>query len=86
MTNLDDKIGRVAESHLLVALNRIITPLLLGLMAFLGVQVWNDIADIGSDVTDIKINQAISKTKLEEMEKRLDRFERRAPRERADLP
>lgn len=70
-----EQVTRVAESAWLAAINRIVTPLLLAVMGWLGVQVWNDVGEIGDDVTAIKVNQAVSETKLNDALRRLDRLE-----------
>lgn len=71
----DDKIARVAESQLLTATNRIVTPLLLTLMAFLGTQVWNDVRAIADSVNKIEINQAVDSKRIDNNEHRIDRLE-----------
>ena len=71
----DHKIEQLAESKLLIVINRVVSPLFLGLITFLGVQVWDDIRGIGEEVVSVKINQAVQESKLNDALRRLDRIE-----------
>ena len=71
----DHKIEQLAENKLLIVINRVVSPLFLGLITFLGVQVWDDIRGIGEEVVSVKINQAVQESKLNDALRRLDRIE-----------
>lgn len=74
-SRMEEKLTKVAESQWLTALNRILTPILLALMAFLGTQVWNDIRGIATDVVGIRIAQGVVDQKLTDHERRIDKLE-----------
>lgn len=71
----DHKIEQLAESKLLIVINRVVSPLFLGIMSFLGLQVWGDIRAVGDEVVAVKINQAVQESKLNDALRRLDRIE-----------
>lgn len=71
----NDKIEQIAENKLLLVTNRIMSPLLLGVMSFLGLQVWGDIRAVGDEVVAVKINQAVQESKINDALRRLDRIE-----------
>lgn len=71
----DERITKVAESHWLAAVHRIVTPALLALLAFLGLQIWDGQKSQGADIWQIRVNQMGTETKLNDVLRRLDRLE-----------
>lgn len=71
----EERISKVAESHWLAAFNRIVTPILLAVFAFLGLQVWGDLKAQSADIWLIRVNQAATDAKLNDVIRRLDRIE-----------
>ena len=78
------KIEAINSSPELLAVNRLILPAagtlataFGGVCIWLGLQIWNGQSDIAADVVDLKIQQAVTASKVEEINKRLDRRDTR---------
>lgn len=80
--NVQEKIHKVNSSPTLLALNRLVVPAagtlataFGALCVWLGLQIWDGQQHIANDVVEIKVQQAVTDTKLSEAIRRLDRIE-----------
>lgn len=74
MTNL---IKAAAESETIIALNRLMMPVMFAVMAWLGTQVWGDVKMTLQTVRAIEIQQVRDGKDIENNERRISALEYR---------
>lgn len=71
MSELNDRVDKIAEYSWLKLISRLALPII----AFVGISAWNDLREQGVSIQQVLRNQAVSDTKIEDALRRISKLE-----------